>query len=143
MEVYEALGMSHFDVMQSMAMNLETALTMMQFWITATFAIIVAFHFAGQQLTRMMTILVLALYVAVSAVSIMAYIQSGFSMVYWAEAGEIYAVQKQVMTQAQFDVAVFWRDIALIGGGLLIVLGTIATVYFGLHVRRRPVTLNV
>ena len=136
MDVYNTLGMTHFEVMEAMGINLNTTLTMIQFWTTATFGILAAFHFAGQRLTRRLVVLASALYATTSLMSLLAYMQSGISMMGWADAGEVYSIAKGVMSQANFQLNAAVRGISIYGGGLLIVLGTVATIYYGAHVRK-------
>ena len=62
MEAYEKLGMTNADVIDAISSNLGTMLSMMQFWMTATFALIIAFHFAGNTLTRSLGLLATLLY---------------------------------------------------------------------------------
>ena len=136
MEIYETLGISHFESMESMSMNLDIALTMIQFWVSATFGVIVAFHFAGERLTRNLVILVSLLYAATTLTSFAAYVQSGSSMIFWAETGELFAISKGLMTQAQFETNVMFRTGSVLGGAILILAGSIAAIYYGIHVRR-------
>ena len=143
MEVYDVLGMSHAEVIEAMGLNLNTTLTMIQFWVTATFGMIVAFHFAGERLTRNLVMLVSGLYAATVLTSLSAYVQSGMSMIAWAEAGELYVIHHGLMTQGDFEIAVLFRNSSIYGGALLIVLGSIATVYYGLHVRKNAAAVEV
>ena len=47
MDIMELFGLRYYEAVEIQALNLNTMLWMIQFWITATFALIVAFHFAG------------------------------------------------------------------------------------------------
>jgi hypothetical protein len=136
MDVMEAFGISYAEAIGIQALNLETALWMIQFWITATFGLVVAFHFAGTQLSRSMSGLMQTLYVSVSGISMMTYIQSCGAVLLWNNNIDSKSLAMGLITQAQFDSAAFWRTGSVIGGGALIALGTIATLYYGIHLRR-------
>jgi hypothetical protein len=130
-------GMSFYEMIQSMGLNLNTALTMMQFWVSVTFGLVVAFHFAGDRLTRPMVVLAIALYLGTTLVMIGAYVQSGISMAFWAEAGELTAIERGLMTREAFQTNALVRNLTLISGGVLMLAGTAATIYYGAHIRRK------
>ena len=136
MEVYNVLGMSHAEVIDAIANNLGTMLTMLQFWVTATFALIVAFHFAGEGLTRNMMGLATALYIGAAIVALSAFLQASGWMMYWSDAGEAYTASRGLLTQGELATSAFFRISAVAGGAVLVVVGTIATVLYGLHVRK-------
>ena len=138
MDIQAALDLRYIEMVQIQSMNLETALWMIQFWITATFALIVAFHFAGAQLSRPIAILVHVLYISVATISLATYVQSADTVLYWNAVIDGLAVKNGIINQAQMETAVFWRVVSTWGGGLLMLLGSIATFYYGLHVRRSP-----
>ena len=83
MDVMELFGLRYYEAVEIHAINLNTMLWMIQFWITATFALIVAFHFAGTQLTKPIAVLVHILYLAVTGISLMVYIQSAGAILFW------------------------------------------------------------
>lgn len=136
MNSMDALGMSYFEVMSTMDINLSTCLTVVQFWITATFALIIAFHFAGIRLTRSMTSVVMSLYITYSIVVIAAFIQSAQAFVYWANVSDSHAVAANVVSQSQINTAALARNTVLIFAALVMIAGTLATAYYGIHVRR-------
>ena len=137
MDIMEIFGVSFVEAIEIQAMNLDTALWMIQFWITATFGLIVAFHFTGKELSTSVFVLMQTLYVAVSAVGLMTYIQSGNAILYWNGLIDAQSVMHKVITQAQNDTAAFWRTASVIGGGALISLGTLATLFYGIQMRRK------
>jgi len=132
----ELFGLRYYEAVEIQALNLNTMLWMIQFWISATFALIVAFHFAGIQLTKPIAVLVHVLYLAVTAVSLMVYIQSAGAIIFWNSVIDARGVANGVITESQMGVAEFWRVVSVWAGGFLIVLGTIATTFYGVHVRK-------
>jgi hypothetical protein len=136
LDVIELFGLRYYEAVEIQAINLNTMLWMIQFWITATFALIVAFHFAGTQLTKPIAVLVHVLYLAVTAVSLMVYIQSAGAILFWNTVIDARGVANGVISESQLGVAHFWRVVSVWAGGSLIVLGTTATTFYGLHVRR-------
>jgi hypothetical protein len=136
MDVMELFDLRYYEAVEIQALNLNTVLWMIQFWITSTFALIVAFHFAGDQFSRPIAALVHSLYLMVTIVSLVTYIQAAGAIIFWNDIIDAKAVSYGVITQAQFDVATYWRLVSVWGGGVLMVLGTIATTFYGLHVRK-------
>ena len=136
MDVMELFGLRYYEAVEIQAINLNTMLWMIQFWITSTFALIVAFHFAGTQLTKPIAVLVHILYLAVTGISLMVYIQSAGAILFWNNVIDAQGLAHGVLTESQLSVAHFWRVVSVWAGGSLIVLGTTATTFYGLHVRR-------
>lgn len=65
----------------------ELALTdsVLQFWISITFAVIVAIHFVGRRLGRQMYLLMSGLYALVSLVSLARYIASSIQLLHYVD----------------------------------------------------------
>ena len=136
MDLLTALDLRYYEVVQIQALNLDTALWMIQFWVSATFAIVVAFHYAGRDLSRSTSLLMQVLYVIVSSLLLVTYIQSADSVLFWNNVLDQHAIKAGVVSKPLIDTAQFWRNASTWSGGLLIGLGTIASVYYGIRVRR-------
>ena len=136
MDLLTALDLRYYEVVQIQALNLDTALWMIQFWVSATFAIVVAFHYAGRDLSRSTSLLMQVLYIIVSLILLTTYIQSADSVLFWNNVLDQQAIKAGVVSKPLIESTQFWRSASTWSGGLLIGLGTIASVYYGIRVRR-------
>ena len=107
----------------------ELAITdsVLQFWISITFAVIVAIHFVGGRLGRQMYLLMSGLYALVSLVSLARYIVSSIQLIHYID-----------ILRAQHEWPVPWIYSAIAGYGtlLLLVSGSVGTLYF-MHSARK------
>jgi hypothetical protein len=99
----------------------------LQFWISITFAVIVGVHFVGDRLSRQMYLLMAGLYGLVSVVFLSRYIGASIQLVHYLNS-----------IRAQYDWPVPWIYSAVAGYGTLVLLifGTIGTLYFMHSVRK-------
>ena len=99
----------------------------MQFWISITFAVIVATHFVGKRIGRTMYVLMTSLYALVSLISIARYLGASARMILYTNA---------LREGGEWPVPWIYTVVAGYGTFLLLVLGTFGTLYFMYTVRR-------
>lgn len=112
---------AYFDTLAVVHANFE-------FWLTTTFAFILAFHFAGDRITKFFTRLLVALYVVATAIFIINWFNAGFLMI-------------EFITQIESTTNIKVRSV----GGInlapplilgMMIFGAIGSVYFAVIVSR-------
>ena len=100
--------------------------SILQFWISITFAVIVATHFVGNRVGRTMHFLMTGLYALVSVISIARYLGNSIQLISFTDA--LRAID-------EWPVPWIYSAVAGYGTLLLLVLGTSGTLYFMHSVR--------
>ena len=116
--------MSESEVIEMMYEALGYADRNFEFWISASFAVILAFHFSGARLTTLMYRLITFLYLSATVLF----------MSRWSVAAMQYAAFRQQLIDmgASIEVSNDAREIIItVAYVIVILLGTIGTVYFG------------
>jgi hypothetical protein len=101
--------------------------SILQFWISITFAVIVATHFVGKRIGSTMYLLMASLYGLVSIVSIARYLGASVQLIHYVDA---------LREAGEWPVPGIYSVIAGYGTLLLLGLGTVGTLYFMRSVRR-------
>jgi len=101
--------------------------SMLQFWVSITFAVIVAVHFVGNRLGRQMYLLMSGLYALVSVVSLARYIGASIQVTHYIEV---------LRAEGEWPVPLTVSAVAGFGTGLLLICGSIGTLYFMYSIRR-------
>jgi hypothetical protein len=115
MDKYSYAELTEFFFLAQSAMD-----TQFQYWITVTFAAVVAGFIAGERLTRLVRILAATLYILASVVLFMRFIGSALTMV---------GIQEFLMEEDAFALAQFGLRLAPLRISLFLV-GTAAALFF-------------
>lgn len=121
--------MSEAEIIELMYESLGYADRNFEFWITASFAVILAFHFSGERLSALMFRLITFLYVS-SAVLFVSR---------WSVAALQYASFRQQLIDMGSSVQIssnFMEGFIGVTYAIVICFGTIGTVYFGYRTYR-------
>ena len=120
----EIVELSYFEVLQMVNSTIDRLESVFQFWLSATFAAIVASHLAGEKLTKLYAGVLTSIYLVFTfsvAVRITA----------WRSSLEQYLLRASEIRGDAGGSAVF--DLINISLWATIILGTIATVVFIWH----------
>ena len=110
--------------------SIALADSVLQFWTSITFGVIVAVHFVGHRMRRVMYLLMSGLYALVSIVSIARYLG--------ASQQTIDYLKRIRVAGYDWPVSRIYIGVAGYGTLALLLLGTFGTLYFMYSVRRAP-----
>jgi hypothetical protein len=116
--------MSESAIIEMMYESLGYADRNFEFWISASFAVILAFHFSGDRLTTLMYRLITFLYCSATILFVSR----------WSLAAMQYASFRQQLLDMGSSIKVsgnVMEGIITLAYLMVIVLGTIGTIYFG------------
>jgi hypothetical protein len=125
----EGIVMSEAEVIEMMYESLGYADRNFEFWLSASFAVILAFHFSGTRLTTLMYRLITFLYCSATVLFVAR----------WTVAAMQYAsFRKQLMDMgASIEISGnFMEGIITLSYIIVISLGTVGTIYFGYKTNR-------
>ena len=118
------MELSYFETLQMINLSIDRLESVFQFWLSATFAAIVASHLAAEKLTKIYASVLTALYVIFT-----------FSVIVrsmaWSDALERYSQMLRTLRNDLSEPA----TLNLVSGSIwaTIILGTSATVFFIWH----------
>jgi hypothetical protein len=115
------------DVLDHFYAGLTLIDSMLQFWVSITFAVIVAVHFVGDRLGRQMYLLLTGLYALVSVVSLARYIGAAIQIAHYL---------KMLTAEREWPVPFAVSAVSGFGTGLLLIFGSVGTLYFMYSVRK-------
>ena len=116
--------MSEAEMIEMMYESLNYADRNFEFWISASFAVILAFHFSAKNLTPLMFRLITFLYCSATVLFVAR----------WAVAAVQYASLRQQLIEMNTSLALsanVMEGVITVAYFVVIVLGTAGTIYFG------------
>ena len=121
------MELSYFEILQMVDATINRLESVFQFWLSATFAAIVASHLAGEKLTKLYAGVLTSIYLVFTFSVVV-------RMVAWRSSVEQYLLRASEIRGAAGGAATF--DLINISLWATIILGTIATVVFIWHSHR-------
>lgn len=123
--------MTDYELFQVFAAQLEVVDRLFEFWITGTFAVILAAHFVGHSLTRGMRYLIAGLYFGLAALLLFRYVSAA------AEAAVIVLeLADKGVVRSRFRG--HFREITITLRVILFVVGTSGALYYLLRRQKSP-----
>ena len=122
--------MTESELIELMYESLGYADRNFEFWITATFGVILAFHFSGERVTPLMYRLIMFLYCSATVLFVSR----------WSVAVLQYAQFRQELTNMGSSVKVsslLMESVISVAYLLVIGIGTLGAIYFGHKARRK------
>lgn len=105
----------HYNTMISVV---ELMNANIEFWLTATFAVAIAFHFASNSISTRIYWLVVALYVSASAISILRFIHGANQFVAFDQM-LVDAGHQPYPTSLFYSISVSWGSLLMMLGGTI------------------------
>lgn len=127
--------MSEYEILDTMAAIIAMLDVTLEFWLTATFAVVVAAHFAGDRFTRSMSATITFLYLAATFLMML---RSVSGMLDWSNYADRLAALQAADGTAPPESAL-QAAVSLGMGSVRVALflaGTAAAIYFINHTRR-------
>jgi len=116
--------MTESEIFEMMYESLSYADRNFEFWISASFAVILAFHFSGNSLSRLMHRLLTFLYLSATILFISRWLVAALQ--YASFRGQLVALDTAIRISSDaMEILIFIAYILVIG------LGTAGTAYFG------------
>jgi hypothetical protein len=118
------MNMSEAEIIEMMYESLGYADRNFEFWISASFAVILAFHFSGNKLTTLMYRLITFLYCSATILFVCR----------WAVAAMQYASFRMQLLDMGASIQLsgnVMEGIITLAYAIVIILGTAGTLYFG------------
>jgi len=122
--------MSESEIIEMMYESLGYADRNFEFWISASFTVILAFHFSGDRVTPLMHRLITFLYCSATVLFVSR----------WSVAALQYAQFRQQLIDMNSSVNVsslLMESLISIAYVFVICLGTVGTIYFGFRARKK------
>lgn len=130
METLEALGLTTGEALQAMHINTDSLLGIVQLWISVTFAVVIAYFFAGPRMTLQISRFLRALYGGFSLLAVLVGYSATGGWLFWADVAELPNIAAGMMSPEAHTVQSTIRSIVGWGAIFMLLAGSIATLYF-------------